>query len=280
MLIGANLFSASPSNLATRVSRAGGDRYESGQSGYDQALAEAQAYIAAQKAERARNLAAVEELKTLSGEAMLTRGRELVSQIPSHEPELRLQGANLLFQALQDRPVASLALAVLGDASQLPQTEGHSLVRQSREQTQPRYCAGRPVDLAMQALDKELPPSELVQLGRDMAASVESDQRHPEQPGFAHIRALANLVARFDPEQQLDCTGKAIDFLTKGFSNYNFWEEHEGGNQLTTMVAGSAMRQLQEVLALKELHQPPGSSIGALGRGVAVGGVVLKRRGG
>ncbi|MCE7872320.1 hypothetical protein DYH09_18340 [bacterium CPR1] len=280
MLIGANHFSYNQPGLPTRVSRAAGDRYDSGQSGYDSALAEAQAYIAAQKAERARNLAAVEELKTLPAEAMLTRGRELVGQIPAHEPELRLQAANLLFGALQDRPVASLALAILGDESQLPQTEGPSLVRQSRDQTQPRYCAGRPVDLALQALDKDLTPSQMVQLGQEMAGSVDSDRWHPEQPGFAHIRALANLVARFDPEQKLECTRTAIDFLTRSFGNYNFFEEHEGGNQLTSMIAGGAMRKLQEVLALQELHRPQGSSIGELGRGIAVGGVVLKRRGG
>ncbi|GMU53227.1 MAG: hypothetical protein AMXMBFR33_23730 [Candidatus Xenobia bacterium] len=279
MRIGAHVFTHNQLSLPARASSSG-DSYRSGQSDYDKALAEAQAYIAAQRAERARNLAAVEELKTMSGEAMLTRGRELVRQIPAHEPELRLQAANLLFGALQDRPVASLALAILGDESQLPQTEGPCLVRQSREQTQARYCAGRPVDLAMEALDQDLAPSQLVQLGRTMAASVESDQWHPEQPGFAHVRALANLVARFDPEQQLDCTRKSLDFLTKGFSNYNFWEEHEGGNQLNTMIAGGAMRSLQEVLALKEQHEPQGSSIGQLGRGVAVGGVVLKRRGG
>ncbi len=261
---------------------ASGDRYQPA-SGYDDALVEAQRYLATLRAEQARCHALVEEMDKLPPAQLMSRGIAIVRELPEDQPDLRLKAATTLFKGLVDdpdkRPVASLALAVLGDVSELPQTTHGSIVEQCREQTRAEKCAGAPVELALAALEGPRPaPSQVVTLGRQMMNQTPA--REGMQQGFAGIRVLANVVARYDPEQKLECTRELVDFLTAPLGNWDFSVQSPGGNELLTGLTNRSLVKLEEVLNLKQLHESVGGPMGDAGSHVVVGGVRLRKRGG
>lgn len=259
-----------------------GDTYRPGSSGLDDALLQAQRYIAARDAERNQRAAMVDEMKTLSGPRLLERGAEILRQIPhSEEPRMRHAAATAFFQKMLEEPervpIASLVLAVLGDVDQIPKTEHMCIAEQSREQANPVVCAGAPVDRALSALEGQVGDADLVQLGLEMVAGI-PQERDSMQQGFASIRALANLVGRFDPEGELEASRGVVDFLTTPLGNWDFSRQTEGGNHVITQLARHSLSQMREVLALRQLANASGGSLGETQSHVAVGGVMLRKR--
>lgn len=243
----------------------------------------AQRYLAQQRAEQARYAGLVHEMGQLPQDQLLKRGAQILRELPHEEATRRHEAATIYFQGLvadpDRRPVASLALAVLGDPSELPQTPRRSIVEQCREQTDGPTCSGGAVDLALAALEGPTPrPAELVDLGREMIRQVPRREGSMQQ-GFAAVRVLANLVARYDPEQQLESTSQVVDFLTAPLGNWDYSRQTEGGNQVLTSMAGLSLDSLGQVMQLKQLHESTGGPMGEVGQHVVVGGVRLRKRG-
>lgn len=275
------------SNLQPRAfsrptrSAGSGDRFEP--AGSEDAMQAAQRFLAQQRAEQARYAGLVNQMRQLPPGQLRQRGAEILRELPAEESTRRHEAATIYFQGLvndpDSRPVASLALAVLGDPSELPQTPHRSIVEQCREQTEGPTCAGGAVELALAALEGPSPgPAQLVDLGREMVRQVPRREGSMQQ-GFAAVRVLANLVARFDPEQQLQSTSQVVDFLTAPLGNWDFSRQTEGGNQVLTSMAGLSLHSLGEVMQLKQLHESTGGPMGLVGQHVVVGGVRLRKRG-